>query len=114
LANQGAIHRCFSTAKDVTGVDRTHPWLHNVYIEGKGLEMIVSEYKYGRIGPARKCDIVLHSGDHLNVVYTDPQGKVHTLNIDAQHLVLMVSHVESNAAMILRPSVGVQFNQPTI
>jgi hypothetical protein len=77
-------------------------------------EMIVNEYKYGIIGMARKCDIVLQSGDHLNIEYVDAWGKKHSLTVDAQHLVLMVSHEQSGAAMIMRPSVGVQYNPPCI
>ncbi len=76
--------------------------------------MVVNEYKYGIIGMARKCDIVLHSGDHLNIEYTDSHGKKYTLTVDAQHLVLMVSHEQSQAAMIFRPAVGVSFNPPII
>lgn len=76
--------------------------------------MVVNEYKYGIIGMARKCDIVLHSGDTVNIEYTDPSGKKHNLVVDAQHLVLMVHHEQSQAAMIIRPSVGVQFNPAII
>jgi len=47
------------------------------------------------------------------VSYTDPHGKFHLLNITAQHLVLMVSHEQTDAALIFRPAVGVQYIAPT-
>ena len=76
--------------------------------------MIVSEFKCGIVGMPKRCDIALYSGDTLNISYKDPTGKEHDLNITAQHLVLMISHQQSQAAMILRPSAtgGVQFLQP--
>lgn len=53
--------------------------------------------------------VLLNNGDHVSIGYTDPNGKFHTLNITAQHLVLMASHEQTGATMIFRPSVGVQF-----
>ncbi len=53
--------------------------------------------------------ITLQSGDHLVVSYVDPFGRTNTLEIDAQHLVLIVNHVETDAAMVIRPIVGVQY-----
>ena len=75
--------------------------------------MIVNEYKYGIIGMARKCDIVLHNGDHLNIKYVDPNGKAISLTVDTQHLVMLVAHEQSQAAMIIRPG-GVQYNPPEV
>lgn len=63
------------------------------------------------INGTRNCTIRMDSGDHVAVVYTDPHGKTHTVNICPQHLVLMVTHEESKSAMVCRPAVGVQFVQ---
>lgn len=57
--------------------------------------------------------VTLGSGDTISVAYTDPHGKSHTLNITAQHLVLMVVHEQTDAAMIMRPTVGVQMVAPS-
>jgi len=61
----------------------------------------------------KNATVSLESGDTISVAYTDPNGKPHILNITAQHLVLIVVHEQTDAAMIMRPSVGVQFNQPS-
>jgi len=53
--------------------------------------------------------VLMESGDHLTVGYIDPRGKFHSINITAQHLVFLATHEQSEAAMIIRPSVGVQF-----
>jgi hypothetical protein len=56
--------------------------------------------------------VTMNSGDHLSVGYTDPNGKFHIFDISAQHLVFLVSHRESEATMLIRPSVGVQYVEP--
>lgn len=53
--------------------------------------------------------VILDSGDTLSVCYTDPRGTVHIFNITAQHLVMMVSHEETESAMICRPSSKLEF-----
>lgn len=77
--------------------------------------MKVSEYKYGIIGAARRCDIEMFSGDSVMLTYKDPHGKEHTLNITTQHLVMFAEHEQSGAAMIMRPSIptGVQYLPPS-
>lgn len=77
--------------------------------------MIVKEFKYGIFGMPKLCDITFQSGDTLNINYIDPNGVEHDLVITAQNLVVMVSHQQTEAAMILRPSAesGVQFLQPS-
>jgi len=65
------------------------------------------------IKSVRNGTVVMESGDHLSIMYTDPHGKSHTINVSAQHLVLMVSHEQTDAALIFRPAVGVQFSPPS-
>ena len=65
------------------------------------------------IKDVRNGTVVMESGDSLSVGYTDPHGKFHTININVQHLVMIVSHEQSEAAMIFRPAVGVQFVPPS-
>lgn len=65
------------------------------------------------INNVRNGTVALNSGDTLSVGYTDPHGKFHLLNISAQHLVLMVAHEQTEAAMVFRPAVGVQYVPPS-
>ena len=53
--------------------------------------------------------VLMKSGDHLSVGYIDPKGSFHNFNISAQHLVFLVTHEQSEATMLIRPSSGVQF-----
>ena len=53
--------------------------------------------------------VLMKSGDHLSVGYIDPRGKFHSINISALQLGLLVGRARSEAAMIIRPSTGVQF-----
>ncbi len=61
------------------------------------------------IKDVRNGTVSMESGDALSVAYTDPQGKSHVFNINAQHLVFMVTHEQTEATMMCRPVVGVQF-----
>ena len=70
----------------------------------------IVEFKQSSMCPDGDTSAVaLRSGDHLTITYKDPAGKTHSLIVSAQHLVLMVEHVETQSAMIFRPSVPVQF-----
>lgn len=57
----------------------------------------------------KDTQIQLGSGDHVEISYKDPFGVTNTIEIDAQYMVLIVNHKESDAAMIIRPIVGVQY-----
>jgi hypothetical protein len=57
--------------------------------------------------------VELASGDHLSVGYKDPAGKWHEVIISAQHLVLLINHTETDAAMIIRPGAGIQYIAPS-
>lgn len=61
----------------------------------------------------QQATVTMQSGDSLSVGYVDSNGNTHILNINAQHLVLMVSHEQTDATMIFRPAVGVQYIAPT-
>lgn len=65
------------------------------------------------ISDVRNGTVTMESGDSLSVAYTDPHGKIHVFNILAQHLVFLVTHEQTEAAMICRPAVGVQYIEPT-
>jgi hypothetical protein len=65
------------------------------------------------IGVPTKATVKLFNGDSLSVAYTDLHGNEHILNITAQHLVLVVSHGQTDAAMIFRPAAPVTFVPPT-
>ena len=57
--------------------------------------------------------VEMKSGDHLSVAYKDPHtGEFHVFNVSAQHLVFLVTHEQSEATMMIRPSVGVQYVGP--
>lgn len=64
------------------------------------------------IQDASNATIILKSGDHLSVGYLNPDGKFDIFDISAQHLVFLVSHRESEATILIRPSVGVQYVEP--
>jgi len=64
------------------------------------------------IKDVRNGTVTLDSGDTLSVAYTDPHGKSHVFTVMAQHLVFMVTHQETEATMMCRPAVGVQFVEP--
>jgi hypothetical protein len=57
--------------------------------------------------------VLLKSGDHISVGYIDPNGRFNCFNLSAQHLVFLVSHQETEATMLCRPAVGVQFVEGT-
>ena len=57
--------------------------------------------------------IKMDNQDTLTIEYRDPAGKTHTINITTQHFVVFIGHEESDAAMLIRPSVGVQFIEPS-
>lgn len=59
----------------------------------------------GPLTRVTSAKIELESGDHLEVYYKDPNGKESTLSISSQHLVLLINHNETNAAMLIRPGV---------
>jgi hypothetical protein len=62
-----------------------------------------------KIEDAPNASVVMESGDHLSVGYTDPSGKFHVFNISAQHLVFMAYHEGTESAMLIRPNTGLQF-----
>jgi hypothetical protein len=64
------------------------------------------------IKDVRNGTVTMDSGDSLSVAYTDPNGKTHIFNVMAQHLVFMVTHEQTEATMMCRPAVGVQFVEP--
>lgn len=64
------------------------------------------------IKDVRNGTVTMESGDALSVAYTDPHGKSHVFNIQAQHLVFLVTHEATEATMLCRPAVGVQFVEP--
>lgn len=57
-------------------------------------------------GPGN-ATVLMQSGDHLSVGYIDPRGVFHNFNISAAHLIFLVTHEQSEAALLVRPS-GVQ------
>lgn len=60
-----------------------------------------------------KANIEMESGDHLSVSYKNPRtGEYDVFNISAQHLVFLVTHEQTEATMLLRPSTGVQYVPP--
>jgi hypothetical protein len=61
------------------------------------------------VSGVENATVLMKSGDHLSVGYICPHGKFHSFNISAQHLVFLATHEQSEATMIIRPSVGVQF-----
>lgn len=56
--------------------------------------------------------LTLRAGHCVTVEYTDLNSRYHSLDINAAGQVLIVEHIQSEAAMIIRPSVGVQFLLP--
>lgn len=56
--------------------------------------------------------LTLRAGHCVTVEYTDSNGRYHSLDISAAGQVLIAEHIQSEAAMIIRPSVGVQFLLP--
>lgn len=74
--------------------------------------MDIKSYK-GNINGAENATVELKSGDHLSVAYKDPHsGQFNVFNITAQHLVFLVTHEQTEATMMIRPSVGVQYVEP--
>lgn len=62
------------------------------------------------INSVENATVEIKSGDHLSVAYKDPHtGQFNVFNITAQHLVFLVTHEQTEATMMIRPSVGVQF-----
>jgi hypothetical protein len=53
--------------------------------------------------------VEVKSGDNLDVLYVDPDGNRHIININAQHLTLMVSYEKTGATMLIGHSTGVQY-----
>jgi len=62
----------------------------------------------GNVDGVANASVLMASGDHLSVGYIDPRGVFQNFNISAQHLIFLVTHEQSEATMMLRPS-GVQF-----
>lgn len=56
--------------------------------------------------------VLLKTGESISVGYIDPKGHFHSFNVMAQHLVFMVTHEETEATMICRPSTGIQYVEP--
>jgi hypothetical protein len=73
--------------------------------------MDIKSYR-AEVKDVSNATVLMKSGDRLSVGYTDTNGKFHTFNIAAQNLVFLVSHQESEAAMLIRPSVGIQYIEP--
>lgn len=65
------------------------------------------------IKDVRNGTVIMESGDNLSVAYTDPNGKSHVFNISAQHLVFLVTHEQTEATMMCRPAIGVQYVEPS-
>lgn len=68
-----------------------------------------SKFNHPPIGMPTKGTVTLYNGDHLVVEYVNPNGERNSITLDAQHLVLMAVHEQTQAGLVIRPSVGAQF-----
>lgn len=60
-----------------------------------------------------KGEVRMGNQEVLIVKYLDPNGKIQELEISTSHLVMLVEHKNTNACMLIRPSVGAQFLEGT-
>lgn len=71
--------------------------------------MIIKAPAGKKIEGVPNASIIMESGDHLSIGYTDPNGKFHVFNITAQYMVFMACHEQTESAMLIRPSKGLEF-----